>query len=265
MARFKHLELPDDPPPNPQCRKTEAVSEKPAKRYKSGVADWMQEADALRRKGLYETALRSFGRALECERSYVAAWVGQAQMLVLLHEPRQAEMWTISGLKVFPNNADLLAARGQAVCRLGNTKEALMYSDASIQGEGTCAYRWSVRGEVMLAQKSPTAHHCFDSAEQIDADWLLRIENANILRYYKNPLKAIVRAAAAVEKAADSSFAWMIKGVCEYEAGFRSQAINSLEQAIQLDPELKDAKYWLGIVRQDTGFWRWIRNFFRKR
>ncbi len=139
-----------------------------------------REASDHRRLGLYESALRSYGRALECERSHVAAWVGQAQMLVLLGEPRQAEMWTISGLKVFPNNADLLAARAQAVCRLGNHREAMQYNDASIQGEGASAYRWSVRGELMTATKSQTAAHCFDSAEQIDADWLVRTENANI-------------------------------------------------------------------------------------
>ena len=268
MARFNRLELPDDPPPNPQARKTETVAEKPAtpeKRYKNSVADWMHEADAMRRRGLYETALRSFGRALECERSYVPAWVGQAQMLVMLNEPRQAEMWSISGLKIFPNNADLLAARAQAVCRLGNYKEAIMYSDAAIQGEGTCAYRWSVRGELMTATKSPTAAHCFDSAEQIDADWLIRTENANILRYYKSPLKAMPRAAAAVEKAPDSPFAWMIKGVCEYEAGFRSQAIKSLEQALQLDPEAKDVQEWLTLVKGDTGFLRWLWSFFQRR
>jgi tetratricopeptide (TPR) repeat protein len=265
MARFKHLELPDDPLPKSQTRQAEPVSEKPEKRYKSGVADWMQEADAQRRKGQYESALRSFGRALECERSYVPAWVGQAQMLILLNESRQAEMWTISGLKIFPNNADILAARAQAVCRLGNFKEALMFSDASIQGEGTCAYRWSVRGELMTATKSPTANHCFDSAEQIEADWLIRTEHANILRYYKSPLKAMARAAAAVEKAPDSPFAWMIKGVCEYEAGFRSQAISSLETTLQLDPESKDVQYWIGIVKQDTGLMRWLRSFFQRR
>ena len=57
MARFNRLELPDDPPLNPQSRKMETVSEKPEKRYKSGVADWMQEASDQRRMGLYETAL----------------------------------------------------------------------------------------------------------------------------------------------------------------------------------------------------------------
>ena len=264
MARFNRLELPDDPPLNPQPQKAEADSEKPAKRYKNSVADWMKEASTLRRRGLYEAALRAYGRAAECDRSHVPAWVGQAQMLVLLGEPRQAEMWTISGLKMFPNHADLFAARSQAVCRLGSLREALQYNDAAIQGEGTSAYRWSVRGEVMTATKSPTASHCFDSAEQIDADWLVRTENANILRFYKSPLKALVHATAAVSVTPDVPFAWMVKGICEHESGFRAQAIQSLEQALQLDPEFKDAKHWLAIAEQEIGLMKRFLNFFRR-
>jgi len=182
-----------------------------------------------------------------------------------LDEPRQAEMWTISGLKMFPGNADLLAARSQALCRLGNYREALQYNDAAIQGEGTSAYRWSVRGEVMTATKSPTAAHCFDSAEQMDADWLIRTENANILRFYKRPLKALGRAASAVNVTPDAPFAWMIKGICEHESGFRSQAIQSLERALQLDPEFKDAKHWLAVTETaSSGLLKRLLNLFRK-
>jgi len=268
VARFNRLELPDDPLPDQQPAKAETVPalEKPSpeKRYKNSVDDWMREASDQRRKGQYESALRSYGRALECERSYVAAWVGQAQMLILLGEPRQAEMWTISGLKVFPNNADLLAARAQAVCRLGNYREALIHNDAAIQGEGNSAYRWQVRGEVMTVTKSKTADHCFDSAEQIDADWLVKTENANILRFYKKPIKALGRATAAVDAAPEVPFAWMIKGLCEYESGFRSQAIKSLEQVLQLDPASKEAKYHLAAALSDTGFWKRLWSFFRR-
>jgi len=264
MPRFNRLELPDDPPPVPKTEQP-AKDVAPEKRYRNSVADWMLEASNHRRMGRHEAALRSYGRALECERSHVAAWVGQAQMLILLGEPRQAEMWTVSGLKVFPNNADLFAARAQAVCRLGNHREALAFNDAAIQGEGNSAYRWSVRGELMTATKSANAGHCFDSAEQIDADWLVRIENANILRFYRYPLQAMARVTAAVHTAPNAAYAWLIKGICEYEAGFNTQANKSMEQALQLDSGFKEARYWQSIVEQDTGFLRRLWNFFRRR
>ena len=266
MPRFHRLELPDDPPPSPSVKAEKGIpADKPEKRYKNSVADWMLEASTQRRMGSYEAALRSYGRALECERSHVAAWVGQAQVLILLGEPRQAEMWTVSGLKIFPNNADLLAARSQAVCRLGNHREALQYNDASIQGEGTSAYRWSVRGELMTASKSSTADHCFDSAEQIDADWLVRTENANILLFYNQPLKAMGRAMAAVNTAPDSPFAWTVRGICELEAGFNAQAKKSLEQALQLEPGFKEAKKWMVAAQENPGFLKRVWGFFQKR
>jgi tetratricopeptide (TPR) repeat protein len=267
VPRFNRLELPDDPSPIPQPDKTENGNTlekqgKKEKRYKSSVSDWMFEAVGYRRLGLYESALRSYGRALECERSHVAAWVGQAQMLVLLNEPRQAEMWTISGLKVFPNNPELLAVRAQALCRLGNQHEALQFSDAAIQGDGNSAYRWAVRGELMTAAKSSTAEHCFDSAEQIDPDWLVRIENANILRFYNLSLKALGRAGTAVKAAPESPFAWMVKGICEYQAGFNNEAKKSLETALQLNPDLKEIKYWLALAENGVSLFQRIRRFF---
>jgi len=269
VARFKHLELPDNTEQDSQSPKTDATvkrsAEKSERRYKSTADDWMREANNQRRLGQYESALRAYGRVLECERSHVSAWVGQAQMLILLGEPRQAEMWTISSLKLFPNNADLLAARAQAACRLGNYKEALAFNDAAIQGEGTCAYRWSVRGEIMTATKSTTATHCFDSAEQLDTDWLVRTENAKILLHYGQALKALGRAMAAVNVAPDSPFAWFIRGICEYNAGFHKQAGISFHQVLQLEPGFSEAKKYLALAQQGGGFWKRWKNFFRRR
>ncbi len=264
MPRFNRLEFPDDDSPAPPPRKA-AEAERPEKRYKSSVADWMHEADTHRRLGLYEEALRSYGRALECERSHVDAWVGQARMLILLDEPRQAEMWTVSGLKVFPGNADLLAARAQAICRLGNHREAMQYNDAAIQGEGNSPYRWTVRGELMTAAKSSTAGHCFDSAEQMDPDWLIRVDHANILRYYHAPLKGISRATVAVHAAPDAPLAWLTKGICEFEAGFNTEAVKSLEHALQLKPDLREAKRWLAAVENDPRLLQRLWRFFWRR
>lgn len=267
MARFNRLEFPEDAPPVLQKDGKQDASQAPAseKRYRNSAADWMREADAQRRLGRYEAALRAYGRALEAERSQVAAWVGQAQMLILLDEARQAEMWTVSGLKVFPNNADLLAARAQALCRLGDTRSGMQYNDAAIQGEGNSAYRWTVRGELMTANRSNNAAHCFDSAEQIDGDWLIRTENANVLRHYGLPLKGLARAAAAVNMAQDAPFAWMVKGVCEFESGFNKQAEQSLTTALELLPDFKEAKNWLASVKSDVRLFRRFWNFFRRR
>jgi tetratricopeptide (TPR) repeat protein len=264
VTRFGKLELSDG---SPQPRKREQQDDdKPQKRYKTSVEDWMLEADTHRRLGHYEEALRSYGRALEAERSHVAAWLGQAQMLILLDEARQAEMWTITGLKVFPGNAELLAARAQAICRLGNTREAIQYSDAAIQGDGASAYRWMVRGELMAASRSNNADHCFSSAEQLAPDWLVRTEIANVLRYYHNPLKGLTHAAAAIEIENNAPFAWLVKGICQFEAGFNSNAKESFQQAINLSPSFIEAREWLTKTENDVRiFKRILRWFWREK
>src|SRR5689334_12227259 len=81
---------------------------------------WLRLADADRRNGLFEGALRYYSRALELDKSLVTGWVGQVQMLVALGEYPEAELWSRKALELFKNNAELLAARAQALCRTGD-------------------------------------------------------------------------------------------------------------------------------------------------
>lgn len=256
MSRFRNLEIPNDLTQEapPVLTRGSGTQETQKKRYKNSPHDWMNDADAHRRRGRYETALRSYGRALECQRTFAPAWVGQAQMLILLDEPRQAEMWSVSGLKTFPNNPDLLAARAQAIGRLGRPSEAMPYSDAAIGGDGNSAYRWQVRGELMITQRSANADHCFDSAEQLDPDWLVKTDNAMIFRFHRAPLRGLRRASAATASAVDVAWAWLVQGICQHESGFTAEARKSIERAIECDRELTEARDWLATVTHSGGF-----------
>ncbi len=59
----------------------------------SDDAQWLRRADDQRRRGLYENALRYYSRALERDESLVNGWLGQIQMLILLGENTEAELW----------------------------------------------------------------------------------------------------------------------------------------------------------------------------
>src|SRR5437763_3829185 len=106
-----------------------------------------------RRLGLYEGSLKYYSRALEVDKSLVAAWVGQVQMLIMLGEFPEAELWSRKALELFKNNAELMAARAQALCRTGDLKEAQAMCDAALGQQGISAYPWVTRGEVMVARK----------------------------------------------------------------------------------------------------------------
>ena len=92
---------------------------------------WMDKADQSRRTGLYESALKYYSRALELDRSIVAGWAGQVQMLVQLEEYPEAELWSRKGLELFPKNGELMAARAQAFCRLADIKRPLRWFASS--------------------------------------------------------------------------------------------------------------------------------------
>jgi tetratricopeptide (TPR) repeat protein len=243
MARFDHLEI--EPVPgkgnNPQAGKAAAESDE---------KHWLAQADVDRRKGLYEGALRCYSRALELDKSLVTGWAGQAQMLIQLSEYPEAELWSRKALELFKNNGELLAARAHAVCRMGDAKVAQELCDAALRQEGQSAYRWTVRGELMVSAKGDIDRHCFDKAVLIDPDWLVCLEIALVYLHYKIPSKALFRARQAVENAPQAFYCWYVQGLCQVELGFEDQAKKSLKRCLELSPNHTEAGQRLADLNQ---------------
>ncbi len=228
-------------------------------RYRTS-ADWLVEADGERRLGHFELALRYYGRALEMDRTMVSCWVGQAQMLLYLNEERQAEIWAVNGLKIFPQNGDLLACRALAFTLLGCKKQALEYTDASIQAEGASAWRWLVRGEIMLQRKSNSAEYCMQTAINLDPDWLIKIEIARIYFWHKQTYTAAKYIERALKEAPDVPYIWLIKGVCLRMQGNYPGARTALTRAMEIFPGYEEAMDELTRTPVSFGFFR---RFFR--
>ena len=91
----------------------------------------MAKADDHRRRGLYENSLRYYSRALELDKSIPAAWVGQVQMLILLGEFTEAELWARKSLELFKGHGDLMAGRAQALARMGDRRQRMELADAA--------------------------------------------------------------------------------------------------------------------------------------
>lgn len=254
--RFDKLEL--DPSPDGPNRG-------PAKlREDRDSAYWAKAADEQRRSGAYETALRFYSRALELEKTLVPAWVGQVQMLVQLNENPQATLWSRKALELFPNQPDLLAGQAQAECRQGNLKEALALSDGAIRQKGESAYRWQVRGELMVAGKERNDRHCFDKANIANGDWLVPLESALIYYRYGGYANGVRYAQQAVEKAPDSPFAWFTLGNLQRKLAFDDAACRSYQRCIELRPNYTEAHVRLNELSQPTlPMGRLLRRFFR--
>jgi tetratricopeptide (TPR) repeat protein len=201
---------------------------------------WLAQADAERRRGLHENALRLYSRALEEDRAQLAGWVGQVQMLVILGEHPEAELWARKALELFKNHGDLLAGRAQALCRLKDRKSAIASCDAALAQPEQSAYRWIVRGEVMIVT-GEVDRYCFDKAVQVDGDWLVPLEIAQVYMYHGRPSKALMRVRQAVEKAPDEPYAWYFQGLCERELNLLDAARRSFRRTLEIVPRHTDA------------------------
>ncbi len=248
--RFDKLELDpsDDRPPDRPAA---------AARVDKDEHHWMRLAGENRRTGNYENALRFFSRALEVNKALVPAWVGQVQMLVQLHEYPQASLWSQKALELFPSQGDLMAGQAQAECRMGNVKKAYALSDGALRQRGESAYRWQVRGELMVNGKERTDRHCFDKAQLAEPDWLVPLESAIIYSFYNVFSKAQQRAQMAVEKAPDAYYAWYILGASQAKIGFSNPAIASFNRCLELCPRHSDAMSQLAEL--ERGSWPFAR------
>lgn len=248
MTRFDKLEFPDD--------RSDAATALPLEQR--DAAHWTKLADAARRQGSHETALRLYSRSLEEDRTQPSCWLGQVQMLVLLGEAPQAETWARKALELFPRHPELLAGSAQALVRLGRVSDALAASDASLALPGESGYRWLARGETLLASRSGNDDHCFDRAVILDRDWLLPTEVALVCLHHGSPAKGLRRAQTAVERGADQGFAWYVLGRCQEESGLDAAARRSYERVVELVPGhleagrrlAASASVWSGLGRR---------------
>jgi tetratricopeptide (TPR) repeat protein len=266
MSRFDRLEFDRpklhtqaDAPTEQQLQSRHAVrDELHDEKY------WLKAASNERRAGLHESALRNYSRALEMDKSLVDGWIGQVQMLIALEEYPEAELWSRKALELFKNNAELLAARCQALCRTGDLKNAQASGDAAIAQPGLFSYPWVARGELMLACRENIDDYCFDKATQLDGDWLVTLEIGAIYLHYGKAIKALQRTRVAVEKAPEQVYCWYRQGICEVALGLIAAAEKSFSRCLELRPGDPLARRELDEIRGNRGYVAgWFRRLFR--
>ena len=102
---------------------------------------------------------------------------------------------------------------------MDDMKQAHALCDGSLRQAGQSAYRWLVRGEIMVAAGQDMDRYCFDKAQELDPDWLVPLEAARVELYYRRPGRALARIRRALEVAPDAPYVWYVQGVCQAEFG----------------------------------------------
>jgi Tfp pilus assembly protein PilF len=163
-------------------------------------------------------------------------------MLVFLNECPEAELWSRKALELFPGHGDLLAGRAHALCRQGDSSQALAICDGALRQPGSSSYRWLVRGEIMVATRQDVDRHCFDKAQQLDPDWLVPLEAALAYLHHGQPSLAVGRARTAVEKAPDQYYAWYVQGLAQFRSNLERPARESFQRCLDLCPRHVEAQ-----------------------
>ncbi len=258
MPRFDRLEL-DSSQPRPDDDRNGREESLRDEQH------WLRRAEAERRHGLYENALCFYSRSLELDKSQIAGWLGQVRMLIALSENPEAELWARKALELFKNHGDLLAGRAQAYCRMKDRTQAVASCDAAMAQPDQSAYRWIVRGEVMVLARSDVDRYCFDKAVQLDSDWLVPLEIAQVYLHHGYPSKALTRARQAVEKGPDQPYPWYFQGLCERELDLKDAAQRSFLRCREIVPNHADAeRNLLEMDQQGWSLGRTLRRLFRR-
>ena len=267
--RFSNLELNHDAGRTVGAERTGPATVGTTSHFREPDHDdayWLAAALVERRAGRHEAALRYYSRALESNRAIVAGWVGQVRMLIALGEYPEADLWARKALELFRNNPELLAARGQALCRRSDFTAAAASCDAALAQPGLSAGPWLARGELMLAKRHATADYCFDKAIHFDGDWLNRLEIGDIHLHYGRPANAAAHFRHAASGAPDQAYCWYKQGQCELALGLTGAAAKSFEQCLQLVPNHADARRELHAMAQNRRPVRsWLRRMVRRR
>jgi tetratricopeptide (TPR) repeat protein len=224
-----------------------------------------QAADA-HRWGRFEEALRLFTRALGEDRTCVAAWVGQVQMLVLLDECHEARVWSDKALELFRNHGDLLAAKAQACARLSDRKAALECSDGAMRAPGDSPWRWAARGEVLLARRERLYEECFQKAvSHPAADWFDRVVVARILRHYDRLAAALHYLQQAVAIEPGHGAVWFEMAGCQRGLGLVVAAQTSYGRCLELRPDWIEARRALDDLDRGISLHRGLAGWLRGR
>jgi tetratricopeptide (TPR) repeat protein len=255
-SRFSRLEFDENE------RRRQQTHEELSGTPKRTAGYYLDEAHTAYRRGEFEQALRLYTRCLGEDRAVVAAWVGQARMLVQLGEYSEARLWSDKALELFRNQGELLACKAQACARLRDFKAAYGASDASLKSPGSSAWRWEARGEVLLARREGLYTECFARAlTEPDHDWFDYVIVGEICLFYRHAARALTYLQKAIELKADHAYAWYVLGQCHHALGWTGQAENSFERCVELDPRCEIGRRALEYLLRENALarlWRRI-------
>ena len=190
-------------------------------------------------------------------------------MLVQLGEAPEAELWARKALELFPGNGELLAGRAQALCRMGETRQAGAVCDAAMSAAGPVGISLAGAGRMDAGLQAKTGRPLFRQGQELDSNWLVALESALIYLHYNFPTRAVARARLATELAPAEYHPWFVRGTAEADLGLRhfgpsKVSTSACSFARGMSRPWRAAANWPPAGRPGT-IWKACRNFLGRR
>lgn len=255
MGRFSKLETgvgegpgdgPQDGPfglrPRVRPRDNAATGDTPD--YDQGY--YLAQGDELFFSGEYQKAMRAYSRAMEVDQTAVAPWTGQVLSLIKMKQHREAAMWAMRGVEIFPESGDLVSLQGYTLALTGSHQRAIACSDFAmgLPGGGS-PFAWLFRGQILAQADSPNATFCFDKVKELRPknDWRLPALAGGFLLEKKKWALALEFLQMAVEAQPKNAFLWTQLALANEKLGLTNPAMQAYRAAMDLNPNNREAYY----------------------
>jgi len=255
MSRFSHLEF---------GQKRRAEDDSPSGEAIRDEQFFRRRAEEAWLAGDFEKALQLYSRALEQQATFYEGWFGQVRMLIELGEYQEAILWTDKALELFPEHAELLAAKAIAWASDGDLQKAQAYSDNAVARKDPSSYVWLARARVLLKRKSRIAETCIRTAigQAGPVVPIMRFEAGRLLMQNRRYAQAMEHLAEAASQLGGAALVWYEYGRCQAHLGLPGAA-TAFEQCLQLRPKWQEAAKALRRFRK-RGILGRLRGFIKR-
>lgn len=255
MGRFRKLETgagaePEvDPDAGPHGLRTrvrrDRASDAPTPDQDYDQGHYQAEGERLFFEGDYKNALRAYSRAMQVDHSAIDPWIGQVLALLKMKQNREATMWAMRAVELFPEDPRLSSLQGLTLAITGSRQRAIACSDFAMgrPGGGT-AFTWAMRGQILSLAENPNAAFCFDKVLETREpdDWRILILVGDFLLMDRKWARGLefLRKAAEIKPA--NGWLWKRIGYANEHLGLTQAALSSYQAALAKKPNDREAE-----------------------
>lgn len=265
MGRFSKLETDKNSTPQ------EAVGQRRAGESRPTASEPVYDAPYYVNAGIQhyfsgdlKRALQLFSRATQVDRANLEGWAWQLLTLISLKQYKEAMVWVLRALELFPQDARIISLQGLAFAHQGMAQRGLQCSDYAIQQNASDPYVWLWRGQILLLAENPNAEFCMGKAMESrrSDEWIIPALIGLAYLDQRNFARAASFLETAVQEVPQNDYLWTQLGIARERLGLMQKALECYETAVRLTPKNRVAQERLVRITQSPWLARILRRIF---